>query len=110
LEYHQHNQITTYQRRWSNKIKEIDDAIVFAKNVINVNPNLAIDTIETMINKIGTELKEYPEYDIGSNAVKNVLVKLSADMQIVKNEINYELDKVNSSNTRLTASPIYITM
>lgn len=110
LEYHQHNQIATYQRRWSNKIKEIDDAIVFAKKVINANPNLAIDMIETMLNKIGAELKEYPECNIGSNAVKVVLVKLSADIQIVKNEINYELDEVNSSSTRLTASPIYISM
>lgn len=103
-----YDQIPFYQKKRSNIIERIDRVIVSARNSINDNPILAINKIEFMINELVFELKDHPENDFGSNAIKDILVKLSADIQILKNEINYELDKVHNSDTRLAASPIYI--
>lgn len=98
------------------QISNIQSVLQDAKNIINNNPILALEKIDIWIGDICTILKndayhyelKHKTKDRSADALLEILIPMTAEIQNIKNDINRIQENISSSSPRCKASPIYI--
>lgn len=110
----EHYDLSSYMERsycLSSHAKQLDAmqiGIDTAKSLINEDPVSAMKTLDKMVTTLFEEIDKKRVFGTGDRILKAMLIEMSAEIQVLKDDINLLQERRDPSGERCKASPIYI--